>query len=55
MKHLQTLSRRPEKAQSPLCSGFQNDYHVLLCFLLELVQTVFPAFADSKTPTQSGA
>ena len=53
MKHVLLLSRRPSHAQSDLCTGFQSDYQVLLCFLLEIIQTVFPAFSDSKTPTQS--
>lgn len=54
MKHIAAISRRPARAQSNLCSGFESDYQVLLCFLLEVLTTIFPAFVDSKTPTQSG-
>jgi len=54
MRHLNCLSRRPRQAQSALCSNIGSDYQALLCFIIEALQTVFPAFADSKTPTQSG-
>lgn len=53
MKHVRYISRRPSRAQSSLCTGFESDYQVLLCFLLEVLQTVFPFVEDSKTPTQS--
>lgn len=52
MKHLATLSRYPSRAQNDLCSGFESDFQVQLCFLLEVLQTIFPAFVDSKRPTQ---
>lgn len=54
MKHLMLLSRRPDRAQTALCTGITSDYQALLCFLIEVLQTVFPSFAESKTPTQSG-
>jgi len=53
MSHLNIISKRPSRAQSALCTGLQSDYQVLLCFLLEVLQTVFPSITDSKTPTQS--
>jgi hypothetical protein len=53
MRHLVCVSRRPGRAQSTLCTNIGNDYQALLCFLLEALQTVFPSFADSKTPTQT--
>jgi len=53
MKHLSLLSRRPEKAQAAICTGISSDYQALLCFLVEVLQTIFPSIADSKTPTQS--
>lgn len=53
MKHIHHISRSPAKAQSNLCTGFESDYQVLLCFILEVLQTVFPFIEDSKTPTQS--
>ncbi|MDP2326289.1 MAG: hypothetical protein Q8N51_19985 [Gammaproteobacteria bacterium] len=53
MKHISHISRRPAKAQGDLCSGFESDYQVLLCFLLEVLQIIFPFIEDSKTPTQS--
>lgn len=53
MKHISHISRRPSKAQSSLCTGFGSDYQVLLCFILEVLQTIFPSIETSKTPTQS--
>lgn len=53
MKHLMLLSRRPDGAQTTLCSGISSDYQALLCFLLEVIQTIFPSLADAKTPTQT--
>ena len=55
MNHVRTISRRPLKAQSSLCTGFESDYQVLLCFILEVLQTIFPSIEDSKTPTQSAS
>lgn len=52
MKHLNLLSRRPERAQADICAGIASDYQALLCFLVEVLQTIFPSIADSKTPTQ---
>ena len=53
MKHIRFVSKRPARAQGDLCTGFQSDYQVLLCFVLEIVQTVFPALTEAKEPTQS--
>jgi hypothetical protein len=53
MKHLMPLSRCPEPAQADICTGISSDYQALLCFLVEVLQTIFPAITDSKTPTQS--
>jgi hypothetical protein len=55
MKHLLLLSRRPERAQADICTGITSDYQALLCFLVEVLQTIFPSIAESKTPTQSDA
>lgn len=53
MKHLKQISNRPAQAQSALCSNIGSDYQALLCFFIEALQTIFPTFADSKTPTQT--
>lgn len=53
MKHLAPVSRRPIQAQSDVCTNLQSDYQALLCFVLEVLQTIFPSVIDSKTPTQS--
>ena len=53
MKHLMLLSRCPEPAQAAICTGITSDYQALLCFLVEVLQTIFPSLAESKTPTQT--
>ena len=53
MRHMKYLSKRPERAQSALCTSIGSDYQALLCFIIEALQTVFPTFAESKTPTQT--
>lgn len=53
MRHINYVTRRPERAQSALCSNIGSDYQALLCFIIEALQTVFPSFADSKTPAQT--
>lgn len=53
MKHIGLVSRRPVRAQSDICTGIGSDYQALLCFLVQVLQTVFPSLIDSKTPTQS--
>ena len=53
MRHMKYLSKRPECAQSALCTSIGSDYQALLCFIIEALQTVFPTFAESKTPTQT--
>ena len=55
MKHLSPLSRCPERAQSSICTNITSDYQALLCFLVEVLQTIFPSLADAKTPTQTDA
>lgn len=54
MRHLMMISRRPERAQTTFCSTVTSDYQALLCFLIQVIETVFPTLADSKTPTQTG-
>ncbi len=53
MKHVTLVSRRPARGQTAICSGIGSDYQALLCFLVEVLQTVFPSLIDSKTPTQT--
>lgn len=53
MKHLALLSKRPDQAQSDICTSISSDYQALLCFLVEVIQTIFPTLAEAKTPTQS--
>ncbi|MBL7649714.1 MAG: hypothetical protein JNK74_26360 [Candidatus Hydrogenedentes bacterium] len=55
MKHLALLSKRPERAQADICTSISSDYQALLCFLVEVLQTIFPTLAEAKTPTQSDA
>ena len=55
MRHINCLSRRPIKGQSALCTSIGSDYQALLCFFIEALQTIFPTFVDSKTPTQTSA
>ena len=55
MKHLMLLSRRPDRAQTTFCTTVTSDYQALLCFLIQVLETVFPSIADAKTPTQTGA
>jgi hypothetical protein len=53
MKHLAPLTKRPPSAQSDVCTNLQSDYQALLCFVLEVLQVIFPSIIESKTPTQT--
>ena len=53
MKHVVCISRRPVRAQSDICTGIGSDYQALLCFLIQVLQTIFPSIIDTKTPTQT--
>ncbi len=53
MRHLTCLSKRPERAQTGVCATIGSDYQALLCFIIEALNTVFPSFIQSKTPTQT--
>lgn len=55
MKHITRISRCPEPAQADICTGIASDYQALLCFLVEVLQTIFPSITESKTPTQTDA
>lgn len=55
MKHLALLSKRPERAQADICTSISSDYQALLCFLVQVLETIFPTLAEAKTPTQSDA
>lgn len=54
MKHLNTLSKMPVKAQTGLCENFESDLQVKLCFLIQiLTEFVLPAQGKSLDGTDT--
>ncbi|MBI2426167.1 MAG: hypothetical protein HYV27_25310 [Candidatus Hydrogenedentes bacterium] len=52
-KHVTTISRAPELAQSTLCTDIADSSQVKLCFALELLTSfVLPIF-NAKTPSET--
>ena len=50
MRHLKTVSKRPETAASAICNNVTNNYQALLCFMMELLTGFFLPLADTKDP-----
>ncbi len=50
MKHLNTVSRTPMKAQTGICDNFQSDLQVKLCFLIQILTNFILPLDSSKNP-----
>jgi hypothetical protein len=55
MRHIRPVSSVPAKATSALCSDFQSDFQVQLCFIVELLTGLFLPIFEIKNPVPTDA
>ncbi len=55
MRHIRPVSSMPAKATSTLCSDFQSDFQVQLCFIVELLTGLFLPIFEIKNPVPTDA
>ena len=53
MRHVRTITRVPQRAQSSLCTSIDNDFQAQLCLVLEILTTFVLPIIGYKQPEET--